>query len=369
MNRLVLIALLIVGIAGTWFFISSNGQNLPEKKIEIAGVTKNGSAAVNNNADQHAAVDQKNPANTQESTDEDSQGVTDAEDRPATDLYKTADEALKAVKDGATRYDDVVLQQFTQLGPDCTWCSAFYGTVRDMLKDNTLPTDQRSYYAELLAVSGRVDNVEQLVNAVESAPEGEGKNLYSEALELVVGKDDVVNYLGSRLTAAPNPELKESLAAAISNQGSALAVDTLYKSCVESGNPDCFYSAGTGLGEVIPDEEAFPSLQQIIAKRDDYSANGVRALMNAGVEGVKRVFETLATTNDVARDQKILKDSVEHINYDEDTEAYLKDIQTKTKNPALAELAKNALESFAKEESDNAAGDGTDDQTDQAATE
>ena len=100
---------------------------------------------------------------------------------------------------------------------------------------------------------------------------------------------------------------------------------------------------------MIPDEEAFPALKQIVEKRDDYSNLGVKALLNSGVEGVKAVFDTLGSSSNPEQDQKILKDAIDHINYDEDTEKFLKDIGEKSKNPALAALAKTTLESFAKE--------------------
>ena len=351
MNKSILAVLLLVVVAITWFIINSSGNELPSKTAEISGksVTAGGEDSSNPSAEAGADIAMQGAGDPAE--------VNAVEDRPATDLYKSAEEALKAVKDGASRYDDVILQQFTQLGPDCSWCDTFYKSIQDTLKEGTLPTDQKSYFAELLAISGKAENVEALLNFAETSPEGENKNLFSEALELVIGNDKVVQYLGDKLASTTGNELKESLVAAISNQGSSLSVDTLYKYCTSSGNADCYYSAGTGLGEVIPDEEAYPALQQIISKRDDYSHNGVKALLNSGVEGLKKVFETMATTNDVEKDRKILREAAEHISFDEDTQAYLRDMQAKTKNPALAELAKTTLDNFDREESESANGD------------
>lgn len=269
-------------------------------------------------------------------------------DRPATEIYKDSEEALKAVKAGAVNYDDVILEQFTLLGPDCAWCDQFYGSVRDLVNAGDTPTEQKSYYAELLAISGRVDNVTALVNAIENSPAGEGTEVYSEALEMTVGKDDVVKYLSSKLS-SPNQGLKESVVAAISNQGSPLAVETLYRNAVDSGNADGFYSQGTGLGEVIPDEPAYPMLKEMVAKRDDYSHLATKALLNAGVDGLKLVLDTLNGSPDPEKDRAALKDASDHVNYEESTEAILKEQESKSQNPSVVEFAKATLANFSQD--------------------
>ena len=239
MKKLLVTIVLLVGVLVTWFFV--RGQN-PSTTDQPTSVTKNDTDSNTSTTSKMSGGMSKldGTDSNGEDADEngDAQGMVDQEDRPATDLYKTADEALKAVKEGAARYDDMVLQQFTQLGPDCSWCDPFYKSVRDTLfTDATLPSDQKSYFAELLAISGRVENINGLISAVEANPTGDNAELLREALEMTSGKDDVINYLGGKLSNVQDPALKESIVAAVSNQGSALAVDTLYKATVDSHNP------------------------------------------------------------------------------------------------------------------------------------
>lgn len=289
------------------------------------------------------------PSSQAKTGDNDSDGLIDQQARPATDIYQNAEEALKAVRDGAKNYDDLVLEQFTELGPHCSWCDSFYQSLRELTFGADTSTDERSFYSELLAVSGRVDNIEALLQAAEAAQGQDAGQVYAEALELTVGGDDVVNFLGSKITSSP-PELKETLVAAISNQGSDLTVNTLYRATVEMGNPDGYYSQGTGLGELIPDEASYPSLKEFISKRDDYSHLAVKALFNSGTDGVKAAFEVLGTAADPEKDRKILKDAIDHLSFEEGLETFLKTNGLNHPNPALAELSKQALEAFEKQQ-------------------
>jgi hypothetical protein len=292
-------------------------------------------------------------------------GLVDPQSRPATELYKDAEEALRAVKEGAKNYDDLIVEQFTQLGPNCTWCDPFYKSLRDLAFSADTSAEQRSFYAELLAVSGRVDNVESLVTQIESAPSQDAAQTFSEALEIAVGGDDVVSFLGGRLLSTPNAPLKESIVAAISNQGSPLAVNTLYKYTVESGNPDGLYSQGTGLGEVIPNAESIPVLKSMVEKQDDYSHLPAKTLLNGGTEGLKSLVETLSASTDPDKVRKILKDSYDHLNIDDQSERYLRDVVAKSPNSAIAEFGNQALKNIQQQQEaiDQGSDDTDDDDT------
>jgi len=349
MKKLTIIILLLAGVAATWFLVKPSTQT---ENSQTAGVStsSSGDSSTHTSTGNMSENDESSGMIDAESGD---QGVVDIEDRPATEIYKSADEALKAVKEGSSRYDDIILEQFTELGPECSWCDTFYKNLKDGLAtDTSLSPDQKSYFAEILAISGRVDNVSTLLDLAEKATSEEQKQLFTDALEMTIGKDDVVKFLGGKLTGVNDEMTKESVVAAIANQGSVLAIDTLYKYTVDSKNPDGFYSAGTGLGEVIPSEDAFPLLKQIAQKKDDYSNLAVKALLNAGPDGVKTVFEMLDSSKDGEADKKILKDAIDHINYDEDTEKLLEQTVANSKNPVLVELAKSALESFKNSEVD-----------------
>lgn len=343
MNKIVTALLIIVGVGVAVYFVSSSNSGGGEsQKNTLFGGRGNGDSNGGQSADVFQGVQEEGDSADDESSNS-------LQDRPATEVYRNADEALAAVKGGAGNYDDIVLEQFTDLGPDCNWCDQFYKSVKDLMNNADTPPDQKSYYAELLAISGRVDNVSTLVDSIENGQAGQDPQIMMEALELTVGKDDVVNYLGGKLGSSQNTALKESIVAAISNQGSPLAINTLYKNAVETSNPDGYYSEGTGLGEVIPDESSFGVLKEIINKKDDYSHLAVKSLLNAGSEGLKSLFDTLSTSTNVEQDRKILKDAVDHINFDEDSEKFLKDIAQKSQNPALVELANATLQSFAQD--------------------
>lgn len=154
--------------------------------------------------------------------------------RPAAEMYKNFNDALAAIKKGAGEYDDIILEQFTTPGDDCAWCAELYAAVKGLIADPTTPQDQRSYFAELLAVSGRVENLQTLVDAISSAPNSEVADVYAEALELAMGKDDVAKFLGAQMT-SPNETLRKSSIAAVTNQGSRLAAELLYKNTAEKG--------------------------------------------------------------------------------------------------------------------------------------
>lgn len=343
MNKAVVVLLILLGMGAAIYLVNSSITTQPnDQQIQSADQAGGSSGASSESI--AAPEDSAGGVDTAEAG-----GAGEIQDRPATEIYKSADEALAAIKGGATNYDDLILEQFSELGPDCTWCDDVYRSVKELLNSSDTPTDQRSYYAELLAVSGRVDNVQTLVEAIKNPQPGQDTQVFLEALELTAGKDDVVSYLGGELNSVQNPTLKESIIAAVTNQGSSLAVNTLYKAALDSKDPDAFYSQGTGLGELIPNPEAFGPLKEIVLKKDDYSHLGVKALLNAGLDGFKEVVDILSNSTSPEADEKLVKDALDHIPYDEATEKYISDVVSKSSNPVLAKLAKSKLEEYAQE--------------------
>lgn len=271
--------------------------------------------------------------------------------KPAAIAYKDANEALDAIKKGSTDYDDTILEQFTQPGEDCTWCPQLYSSVKDLLKSGDYKNEQKSFFAEILAISGKVDNIESLVSGFKGASTPEEKEVYSSALELTTGKDDVVQYLGGELK-SDNQELRESVVAAITNQGSPLALDTLYKHTVENGDPDGYYSMGVGIGEMILDPSALSKAQELAQKRDAYSPLLVKALLNSGIDGLRIVMDIIGNSTDVESNKRLLKDAVDHVSYDDQIEAYLKE-QANSSNPSVRDFAKQTLDDFSNQEGDS----------------
>lgn len=347
--------ILLVAVAAVVWFISTSHDSAARRPGETPTAKEHAVAGDSNTAalQPRTATTSGQTAPAPQPEDDDSLDAADV--KPATELYKSAAEAFEAVQKGSVDYDDLVLEQFAELGEDCGWCPEFYQQVKDAMLSPEASQDQKSYYAEVLAMSGRVDNVGSLVDAVQNAPNQETAEVFAEALEVTAGDDQTVRYLGEQLS-TDNPLLKESIIAAITNHGSRLAVETLYRKTVEGGDPDGFYSLGIGLGEVIPDEESLPLLTELASKRDSYSNLAVKALLNYGPEGLKIVNDILTNSKDAEVNRQLLQDAEDHVNYDEQTEKALKEIAENSKSPDYAKFAQDRLAEFATEEKDDEGG-------------
>lgn len=265
--------------------------------------------------------------------------------KPAAHLYQNAESAFEAVKKGAADYDDVVLEQFTLPGEDCSWCPEFYNKIRSMMASSDISEDERSYYAELLAISGKTENIAALLNAARGAGNPDEANAYLEALELTVGNDQVISFLGKELESANDP-VKESIIAAITNQGTRAAAEILIRESEKVADPEDFYNKGIGLGEFIPEREAIPPLQELLRKRDPkLSGLAAKALANVGLDGLRIVFDELAVGKDEASDREMIKGLIDHISYDAETENYLNQILNKG-TAIQKELAQSILNDF-----------------------
>jgi len=344
MKKIFIVVLLLgVGVAA-WTLSKSGGQQPAPQQTQVASNTEDSntpqdsenSSPINRNEFLGSGDRDENSDLTDESIEE--------EARPAYEVYKSSDDALDALKKGALDYDDLVLEQFTDLGPDCQWCDSLYGEVRKLVTASDTTPEQRSYFAEVLAISGRIENVETLVDQIKSA-KGEDADIYAEALELTVGKDDVVKFLTTQLD-TDNQTLKEASVAAITNQGSALAVAALFKHVVERGDPDGYYAQGIGPGEQIPEEAALPELQDYVLKRDAYSHLAAKAMLNNGVSGLKRFFDILENSNNPNFDMQMINGLADHVPYEEAAEEFLKEKAATAHNPAAKALAEKALADF-----------------------
>ncbi len=359
-----LIAILVIG--GVAFFFLQSKEMLPALGGTSTASNSGGKSPSNGTESSSHGGDSKSGTGAADSSSSntgtknvDVETVDEDEpDKPATELYKNAEDALKAIKAGAVDYDDRILEQFTDIGEDCSWCDSVYAGVKDLMMAATTTQDQKSFYAELLAVSGKVSNVASLIDAIKNAPNSETADAFSEALELTVGNNNVTKFLGDQLSSAPSEGLKESLIAAVTNQGSRLAVDILYKNTVEKGDPDGYYSLGIGLAEVVPEEEAMPYLQEIMLKRDQYSHLAAKSLLNNGLEGLKLVMNSLTNSSNPDFDKTMLKDAADHVSYDDETKDYLNSLLESNKDPVVQAFAKEILESSSAEESSNAADGG-----------
>ncbi len=341
-----LLLIVAIGIAG-WFVLKNKKQEASTTTASTSSTATTGTNATTGTTTGGTTQASAPVTGGVPAIDPEDQEQEEMMTRPATELYKSSDDALEAVKKGATTYDDLVLEQFTQLGDNCSWCDTFYKSVSDTVLSAATKPDEKSYYSEILAISGRVDNVKTLVEAAKGAQKPEDAQIYNEAIELSVGKDDLVNYFASELGTTNEP-LKEAMLAAVTNQGSRPAFDVLYKQTVERGDPDGFYSNGYGVGEMILAPEAFPVAQEAAQKRDQFSHLPVKALLNSGVDGLRSVFDILATSKDPDADKRLLlKDALEHVSYDEETENLVNKLSETAPNPVVKEFASEIKKEFA----------------------
>ena len=351
MKVFISIVVLVVVAAALWFAVSSRGGNIASKGPDgqAAGIT--GEAGDGAPDEMGGAIGERPGLTGDADDDEEAEEGAAADDRPATEVYKSAEEALRAVKEAAADYDDLVLDQFTDLPANCTWCDNFYRSLKELLGSADLKADERSYYAELLAISGRVENIKALVDALGAAKNSEEANVYAEALELSTGGDDVARLLGEQLGSS-NETLREASVAAITNQGSRLAAELLYKNTVDRGDPDGYYSAGIGLGELVPEPETLPYLQDLAMKRDAYSHLAVKSLLNSGLDGTKIVVDVLSNSKNPDFDREMLKGAKDHVAYDEEVVAYLKTVAESSQAPAVREFARDVISEFEQSEAE-----------------
>jgi hypothetical protein len=298
--------------------------------------------------------------------DSKSEGTTEEEEeqiKPAADAYPSAEEALAAVLKGSKDYDDSILEQFTTPDQSCTWCPEFYSSVRDLATNPNTPQEQRSYLAEILAISGRLENVQLLAESIKGAQSNDAKDLYAEALELSMGKDDVTQFLGEQMNTTDDT-LREASVAALTNQGTKTAAELLINNLREKGDTHGYYALGMGLGEFIPDEEAIPVVQDYVHSRGPDADQGVKALLNAGLPGVRAVFDELEHSTNPEADAPLIKGALDHINMEDGLVELANEVVARNQNPTAVNLGKQVLEASKEvEETEASPGDGEQNQS------
>jgi len=348
MKKLIIVLIVVAAGAALWFLSNSSNKS----QMATDGPSQQ-SAADNSQQQLPAKIDtNSNPTDLSKNNTEDSEEDDLEEDiRPAGQVYSSAQEAFEALKKGAKTYDDIALERFADIDQSCSWCPELFNTVRQELLTPGNSEDEKSYFAEVLAISGSPENISFLVDSFKNSADQDFKDVLAEALEVAVGNDQVVDYLGSQLDTT-DESLKESLIAALTNHGSKKAIDILYLETIKQGKPDGYYSLGIGLGEVIPDEESVPYLVDLAKKRDDYSHLAVKALLNSGIEGLKIVMDIVGSSQDTSSNGKLLQDALDHVPFEDDTEQYLKKLISTSNNSSVKEFAQEILDDF-KDDDDN----------------
>lgn len=341
----------ILAAAAFWFMRSPKTElasvtNIPTgaTSAPATGSSKPGSSAV---APINVSVNGINPSG--EAEIEISEEIPAV--RPAGEAYASAQEALDAVLKGSKDYDDSILEQFTQPGPECSWCLAFYDSVREKATNSSTPQEQRAYLAEILAISGKIENIQTLTESIKMARSNDEADLYAEAIELSLGNDEVVRYLGDQMV-SPNDTLREAAVAAITNQGTLEALEILTKHTKERGDPDGYYSSGIGISELIPSQDALPYVQENIRLRDEFAPLFVRSALNAGMPGIEIVFAELETSTNPEADRALLKDALEHVSMEDGLQEYIEGVIQRNRSPVAVELANKIKNEFSQQENE-----------------
>jgi hypothetical protein len=348
-----------VGVgAGWWFFNaqqtslkstpdSSNTQGSTGQAASDAGSSTSPAAPAPLDANSDARSALINSANTM------AEGIEEI--KPAAETYNSAEDAFAAAVKGAKDFDDSILEQFTEPGPDCTWCPAFYNSVQEIVTNPNTPQDQKSYMAEILAISGRADNIQVLVDSIKNAKSSTEADIYAEALELTLGKDDVTKVLGEQLSTT-NDTLREAAVAAVTNQGTRLAAEILQKHVSERNDPDAYYAQGTGPAEFIPDEEAMPFVQEQVAKRDTYSPQWAKALVNAGLPGLQSLFDQLENSSNPEGDKTLIQGLIDHVNYEDGVKELTDNVIANSRSQRAVEFAKQIQDEIGQLEAEESEG-------------
>ena len=346
MKKLLVLILIIVICVALYFFLQNKNLANQDNTTTKQQVTAQDSDSNSDTQDIEEETEDENDADEVEE-------IIDTEEevdvRPAVDVYKSADEALTAVRKAALSYDDAVLEQFYMIG-NCAWCTKFYEDVKGLMNDKSLSNDERGYYAELLSTTGKKENIESLVSASLNSKDETEKDIFTEALELSNLSNESLNYLKEEYKNLTDEDVKEATMAAISNQGTKDAIEILYDITKSLGDANGFYDQGIGLGEVVPEDSAFPILDEIASKRDEYSHLAIKAMLNGGIEGTKRVIDILANSKDPQGDIKglDLEKAADHVLFDDETKAYLEGVQNpnEAQKYFIDEVIKIAAESM-----------------------
>lgn len=263
----------------------------------------------------------------------------------ASERFATADDALKAVKEAAKNYDLEVIESFT-LPHNCVWCPEFYEKIRQEILSGSLSTEEKSFFAEILAVSGRTDNLEFVIQAYTNAKSEAEKESFLNAIELTVANEEVVKWMFDNFTNFSNdPSLRDSLLAAMTNQDSPKAIEYLYTILTQQDDPEKDAQKGLGLSEAVPPDESLTFLLEKLKESDDkYRRFVAAAILNNGLEGLKRFIDVLNTDLGKTLEPHFTK-LMDHVPFDEEIEAYLKDVRERG-NDRQKVFASKILEAF-----------------------
>jgi len=357
------IAAFTSAIYGSWYLNSK--QKTPEavsQKVASLGLNKDSSWPENNSNSRFVLSDKSN------SYVPDSK-ITEENQIERGELERVADRNYKSFAEAALKGDKDVLKNFGDVGPSCEWCGKFYEQLNKDLQSPDLDPKQRTAFARAMASSGRVDNIQRLVDNINSAsirrePVGEMTEAIAHIADPTSQNDaglgasggntentssgdtvpnDVLDYLSEHIN-DKNPYLREAVVSALTKEGSLFAAQTLYEHSLLMADIDGYYSEGMGIGAMKPkDEAAVNYLEKLAAERNGLSHLAIKALLNSGVDGLNKVISILKTSPDPEFDRKMMHNAVDRVKLDKNTVDTLESLAKGATQPALQDFASQVI--------------------------
>lgn len=364
-SKIFTIALVTIGcLVETYWYLNKQSENSSIKPRKLSTDTSplnNESSNSANNRYVKRDLEKSGGLGSMEDPDMDS---LDMEENEVTEVERAkldvvAQENYQSFADAALKGDTDVLKKFTKLDPSCKWCDKFYDQLYTSVQNPDLNPKQRSAFARSLANSGRVENVQRLVDTIHDAsarrePVGD----YTEAIAHITDPDseneqnvnndgtttppEIVDILTQQLN-DPNPYLQQAAVSALTKDGSLKAVNTLYEHSLEKADVDGYYSEHMGIGTMKPKPEAVGRLEELAAARNGFSHLAVKALLNYGPDGLSKVISILNSSPDPEFDQKMMSGAVDRVKLDKATVKALEGL-TNSAQPALRNFANQVMD-------------------------
>jgi hypothetical protein len=240
---------------------------------------------------------------------------------PKASVDTVTHQAVALLRQAAESNDKEIYKQIGALPKGCRGCAEFFEQTRGILADKGLPYDQRLFFAGALAASGAPSNQSFLLGEIrKAANDPAGADVSAAALARQLERqqqggpisDEVIDELSNDLS-EENPYLRDAALSILTRQGSLQAAQSLYSYTIENQDRDGFYRQGMGLGHITPSQEAFPFLRDLVRRRDQYSHLAVKALLNAGQDGISEVISLLSEVEGAKPDKGLLQNAVDHV--------------------------------------------------------
>jgi hypothetical protein len=96
---------------------------------------------------------------------------------------------------------------------------------------------------------------------------------------------------------------------------------------------------------MTPEPEAFPFLEDLVRKQDQYSHLALKALLNGGADGVGAAMSLLAEIPGSVANRALIMGAVDHIPMYGPTLKYIESL-TSSPNPTIKELARDVVREY-----------------------